>query len=92
MKQSQKKWVIEQLLNNGKIGRNECLRNYISRLSAIIKILKNEGWKLRGDFETIGDSRDYVYTLRQRGDMPETFNDKQEIEHLNKRLSYDNYN
>lgn len=45
---SQKDWVIKQLLDKGKISRNFALKNFISRLGAIICDLKEEGW----DFET----------------------------------------
>ena len=48
MKKSQKKWVVEQLLKNGKISRNYALKHFCSRLGAIICDLKEEGW----DFET----------------------------------------
>ena len=45
---SQRLWVIEQLLTKGYVSRNECLANYISRLSDIIFKLKEKGW----EFET----------------------------------------
>lgn len=41
---SQKDWVIQQLLEKGKISRNFALQNYISRLGALIFDLKEEGW------------------------------------------------
>ena len=36
LNQTQKQFVIEQLREKGSVTRNECLRNYISRLGAII--------------------------------------------------------
>ncbi len=59
MKKSQKNRVVGQLLANGYITRNQCLRNYISRLSAIIQVLEEEGWQ----FSTKDDKGDYVYTV-----------------------------
>lgn len=52
-------WVRTQLKEKGEITRNECLRNYISHLSAIMLILKNEGW----EFTTSKREGDYVYTV-----------------------------
>ena len=57
MKQSQKDRIIKRLLERGEISRNECLRNYISRLGAYIVILKKEGW----EFETEERNGDYIY-------------------------------
>lgn len=45
---SQKEWVVKQLLDKGKISRNFALKNFVSRLSALILDLRKEGW----DFET----------------------------------------
>ena len=41
-KQSQKDFVKNELKLHGFITRNKCLRNYISRLSAIIFVLRDE--------------------------------------------------
>ena len=57
MKETQKQRVIKKLLKDGFITRNECLRVYISRLSAIIQVLEQEGW----EFEAKDDNGDYVY-------------------------------
>lgn len=48
MNKSQKDFVIKQLLEKGKISRNFALKNFISRLGALIFNLKAEGW----DFKT----------------------------------------
>lgn len=64
-KKTQKDRVVTKLLKDGFITRNECLRNFISRLSAIIQDLELEGW----EFETSrkGNSAtaegDYVYKV-----------------------------
>lgn len=60
MKKSQKERIEKRLYQVGKITRNECLRNYISRLGAIICVLKEEGW----EFETKNVKGDYVYIVK----------------------------
>ena len=59
MKQTQIERVKGVLIEKGYITRNACLRNYISRLGAIMCKLKNEGWEYVG-YESEGD---YVYKL-----------------------------
>ena len=61
MKQTQLNWIISRLEENGRISRNECLQNYISRLGARIADLKKAGWRLEGRFEETEHGRDYVY-------------------------------
>jgi hypothetical protein len=56
---SQKNRIVGVLMEKGKITRNMCLANYISRLGAIICTLKSEGW----DFRTEKDGGDYVYIV-----------------------------
>lgn len=48
------------LKDKGEISRNQCLRNYISRLGARIKDLQKEGMQ----FETERRDGDYVYKLK----------------------------
>ena len=62
MKQSQLEWIKQKLIENGKISRNECLRNYISRLSGRILDLKQSGWEIEGENE----NGDYVYYLKNK--------------------------
>ena len=62
MKPTQKSWVLSQLETNGEISRNQCLANFISRLGAIVLVLKNEGWELEGEWR----GGDYVYKLLNR--------------------------
>lgn len=57
---SQKQFVINKLNTNGFITRNYCLKNYISRLSALILNLKNEGWNIEGR----DDNGDYIYEVK----------------------------
>ena len=58
-KVNQRHFVICRLRDNKKISRNECLGNYISRLSGIIQKLESEGWKFRT--ERVGN--DYQYNV-----------------------------
>ena len=61
MKTSQKDIIVKQLKEYGEISRNWCLKNYISRLSAIIQLLEKDGWR----FESIRDNGDYIYKVTQ---------------------------
>lgn len=62
MKQSQKDIVLKQLRDTGVVSRNWCLQRYITRLSAIMLTLKNEGIH----FEPKDLDGDYVYYLRDK--------------------------
>ena len=55
-KKTQKERVIDKLLRDGFVTRNECLRNYISRLSAIIQDLEEEGFEFK-PYDFHGDYR-----------------------------------
>jgi hypothetical protein len=64
---SQQEWVVTQLDKNGYISRNQCLRNYITRLSAIIYDLRQAGWDFATYYvATSGGSKDYKYELIKR--------------------------
>lgn len=60
---NQKKFIIDHLLEHGSISRNYCLSNYISRLGALVSVLKDEGWKLEGKYVKTSRGKDYVYNL-----------------------------
>ncbi len=64
MKKTQLTRVKMKLKRDGFITRNECIRNYITRLSAIILILRNQGW----DFKTSDIKGDYKYELLRVGE------------------------
>lgn len=57
---TQKERVSKRLRERGVIYRNECIRNYITRLGAIIQTLEDEGWK----FEAEHWRGDYRYFLK----------------------------
>jgi hypothetical protein len=59
MANTQIEFVKKALKNKGFITRNECLREYISRLGAIILVLKHEGYH----FRTERVKGDYKYVL-----------------------------
>lgn len=70
---TQVEWVKQQLLTNKKISRNQCLREYISRLGAIIDILKKQGRKFEARYEKFQSKygwsgRDYIYYLTKKGE------------------------
>lgn len=56
---SQLKKIKAELDSKGYVSRNWCLKNYISRLSAIIFNLKEDGY----DFETFEKDGDYIYKV-----------------------------
>lgn len=63
-KQTQLNFVKNRLDERGYITRNECLRNRISRLSAIIYNLKEMGCKISGRRIPYSDDRwDYKYEV-----------------------------
>lgn len=64
--QTQQQWVVEQLKKHGFVTRNQCLRNYITRLSAIIFELKDKkGFEFESFFQEnktlFGTEKDFVY-------------------------------
>lgn len=64
---TQKQWVENRLIENGKITRNECLKNYISRLGAIIPMLKEDGYDFDAGYIEVltpfGKGKDYQYIV-----------------------------
>lgn len=60
-------WIENKLLGYGKITRNECLRNYISRLSARIADLEEKGYEFETSYIEVktpfGTGRDYQYKV-----------------------------
>lgn len=62
---SQKEWVISILNREGKISRNFCLQNYITRLGALVNLLNKEGWVITGGYEGKSLGRDFVYRVEK---------------------------
>lgn len=60
---TQHQWVKERLLKNGYITRNQALKQYITRLSAIIWDLREDGNYITGEFVKTKNGRDYKYTI-----------------------------
>lgn len=61
---TQRKWVEAQMTEYGYITRNTALRNFVSRLGAIVCLMKKDGWEIRSNyFETEGGGRDFIYVL-----------------------------
>lgn len=57
----QKQFVINQLLLKGQVSRNTCLSAFISRLGAIMDLLRKEGLKYEGHYV---ENRNYVYKVK----------------------------
>lgn len=68
MKLTQEQFVMEQLKTQGFISRNQCLANYITRLSSIIFNLKRQGYVFdtyqQGNIKPDGTlGKDFIYRL-----------------------------
>jgi len=63
MKITQEAFVISELEKWGEISRNTCLKNFITRLGAIVCDLKEQGWVLEGEYRKTEHGKDYVYRL-----------------------------
>lgn len=59
MKKTQYNIVLRHLIKYGYVTRNWCLRRYVSRLSAIIYVLKKQGYR----FEISRKGGDYKYII-----------------------------
>lgn len=64
MKNSQLQLVKKQLLETGQVSRNWCLQNYISRLSALVLLLKEDGFEIEGEFVKTPKGKDFIYKLK----------------------------
>lgn len=60
-KEKQIVFIIKQLKEKGQVSRNLCLKNFISRLGALMCILKEQGLKYEGHYT---ENRDYVYKIK----------------------------
>lgn len=64
MKLSQKEQVIKILRLNGEVSRNVCIRElYITRLSAIIQELEEDGWTFNPQNVKTEYGRDFIYYM-----------------------------
>ena len=59
----QKSWTIKQLLEHGRVSRNEALSQRITRLGAIINQLNREGYTITGNYVKENGGRNYYYQL-----------------------------
>jgi|LakMenEpi03Aug12_release.lakeMendotaPanAssembly.Ray.scaffolds.fasta_scaffold390632_4 hypothetical protein len=64
---TQKQKIIHELNYKGYVSRNEALRNYITRLAALICDLKKEGY----EFIVEEKGGDYIYKIDRKRDMVE---------------------
>lgn len=76
---NQRIFVEKILRKEGSITRNFCLRNYISRLGAIITVLKTEGYCFKTNKipakSRWGKTYDYEYKLIDKPDKPVHYTD-----------------
>ncbi len=64
-RETQLNFVRNRLLENGKISRNECLQNFISRLGSRIYDLEQEGFSFRREYVKENGGRNYYYYLER---------------------------
>lgn len=67
---SQLDFIKARLQETGEISRNECLRQYVSRLGARIQDLKHLGWQFETEVRTTtrpdsSKGKDFVYKLKK---------------------------
>lgn len=62
---NQKRFVLNQLITKGQVSRNTCLANFISRLGAIMCVLKEDGLKYEGSYVKEKRGNDYVYKVKK---------------------------
>ncbi len=67
MKKSQLERVKHKLRTDGYITRNEALKNYISRLGALIVILKEMGWEFEAKYIDKNGGKDFIYKVISYG-------------------------
>jgi hypothetical protein len=63
MKTTQEQFIVKNLVDNGFIRRNACLKHYISRLGARICDLNKAGWDIRGHNVKTPKGKDYEYRV-----------------------------
>lgn len=62
---TQMEWVLDRLRRNGKVTRNEAIRNGITRLSEYIRVARKElKMPIRGKCSE--GCRDYIYILESK--------------------------
>lgn len=61
---TQKQKVIDKLLANGEITNLWAIEHHMLRLGAIIKLLRDTGWQIDGDF--LPGTKNFCYRLVNR--------------------------
>lgn len=64
---TQTEFIKAELIRKGEISRNFALRNYISRLGALIYNLKQKGWVFECEYIKTAHGKDFVYKLIEKG-------------------------
>lgn len=73
MKPTQKERVIKKINRDGFITRNECLKNFLSRLGAIICDLQKDGWEFSAEYIKTPYGKDFKYTVIKSPYKVETY-------------------
>jgi len=67
MRGDKQKWIVRQLMEHGRVSRNQAIREkYITRLGAVINQLNKGKWKIEGHYEENEyGGRDYIYVVKE---------------------------
>ncbi len=66
LKNTQLRTIISILEERAEVTRNECLELRISRLGALIAVLKDMGYEFDAFYRPNATGKDYVYRLSKR--------------------------
>ena len=66
-----------------KVSRNECLDLRITRLGALVNILKKQGYLLTAGYEHTEHGKDYIYRKQVFNPLPPAFDIKPIAEETN---------
>lgn len=69
---TQLKWVKDRLIQDGYVSRNDAVRNYITRLGALVlKLNKTGQWDVQGEYVIKDNGKDYVYRAVKKPFVPQ---------------------
>jgi ribosomal protein S8 len=87
IKNTQKTLILQRLKETGSVSRNWCLKNYISRLGAIIQQLESEGYQFSAEYVKDKQSgyKDYVYTLMLTPEEDKELTQQKRVEEAEQR-------
>lgn len=70
-KPAQRQRVIDKLLSDGEVTNLWAIERHMLRLGAIIKVLRDEGWEIDGDY--VQNTKNFQYKLVGRPKRMQSF-------------------